>query len=152
MKQSAGILVYRRSRQNGIEVLIGHMGGPFWEKKDPGAWSIPKGEVDRGEELEAAARREFAEELGLPVPAGPLMALGEVTTPRKLITVWALEGDVDPDAIKPGTFDMEWPPGSGRLRSFPEIDRVAWFDLATAEGKLVKGQSAFLDRLASLTE
>ena len=110
---------------------------------------MPKGEYDSDEEPEVAARREFQEELGLPVPAGDLVDLGEVRQPSgKRVTVWALEADLDPDAVVPGTFEMEWPKGSGRLQQFPEIDRVGWFGLDQARDKLVKGQRTFLDRLA----
>ncbi len=148
-KRSAGILVFRRG-ETGVEVLIGHMGGPFWARKDAGGWSVPKGEYDEaGETAQAAARREFAEELGLPVPDGPFVALGSVTTSGKTVTVWAVEGDPDVSAAVFGTFELEWPKGSGRLREFPELDRVGWFGLAEAADKLVKGQRPFLDRLAA---
>jgi predicted NUDIX family NTP pyrophosphohydrolase len=124
------------------------MGGPFWARKDAAAWSIPKGELDEGEEPEAAARREFAEELGLPAPTGVLLDLGEVRqSGGKRVTVWAVAGDVDPDAVVPGTFLLEWPPRSGRTQEVPEVDRVGWFDLETAAVKLVKGQVPFLERL-----
>lgn len=147
-KRSAGILVFRRSNGQ-VEVLIAHMGGPLWARKDAGAWSIPKGEYEPDETAEAAARREFQEELGLPVPAGDLIDLGEVKqSSGKIVTVWALEGDLDPALVVPGTFEMEWPRGSGVRREFPEVDRAAWFDPATAREKLVKGQREFLDRLA----
>jgi predicted NUDIX family NTP pyrophosphohydrolase len=146
-KTSAGILLFRQG-QSDIEVLLGHMGGPFWARKDDGAWSIPKGEYEPPEDAAAAARREFTEELGLPVPPGELTALGEVTQPRgKVVTVWALAGDLDPDTIEPGTFELEWPPRSGQRQQFPEIDRAGWFDLDAAATKLVKGQRPFLDRL-----
>lgn len=147
VRRSAGLLLFRRSAGR-VEVLLGHMGGPFWAKKDEAAWSLPKGELEEGEEPEAAARREFTEELGLPVPDGPFRPLGEVRQSGKLVTAWALEADLDPDTIVPGTFDLEWPPRSGKVQQFPEVDRVAWFDLDTAREKLVKGQRAFLDRLA----
>ncbi|HEX4720913.1 MAG TPA: NUDIX domain-containing protein [Pseudonocardiaceae bacterium] len=147
-KRSAGILLFRGTNDQ-VEVLIAHMGGPLWARKDAGAWSVPKGEYEPDETAEAAARREFGEELGLPVPEGDLIDLGEVTqSSGKIVTVWALEGDLDPALAVPGTFEMEWPRGSGVLRVFPEIDRVAWFDLATAREKLIKAQQAFLDRLA----
>ncbi|WP_130342451.1 NUDIX domain-containing protein [Herbihabitans rhizosphaerae] len=146
-KQSAGILLYRT--ENGrLEVLLGHMGGPFWARKDAGAWSVPKGEYTDDEAPEAAARREFTEELGLPVPDGDLEPLGEVRqSGGKTVTVWALEGDLDPAAVVLGTFTMEWPKGSGNVREFPEVDRVEWFDLDTAREKIVKAQQVFLDRL-----
>jgi predicted NUDIX family NTP pyrophosphohydrolase len=149
-KRSAGILLYRRSTE-GLEVLLGHMGGPFWARKDAAAWSIPKGECEPDEEPLAAARREFQEELGLPVPEGELVELGEVRqSGGKVVTAWALAGDLDPADVVPGTFEMEWPRGSGKLKEFPEIDRAAWFDLATAEEKIVAGQRPLLGRLAEL--
>jgi predicted NUDIX family NTP pyrophosphohydrolase len=148
-KRSAGILVYRTG--TGTEVLLGHMGGPFWARRDAGAWSMPKGEYEPEEAPEAAARREFREELGLPVPPGELAELGTVRqSGGKLVTAWALDGDLDPELVVPGTFTMEWPRGSGTMREFPEIDRVAWFGLAQAREKIVGGQRAFLDRLAAL--
>jgi len=144
---SAGILLYRRGGED-VEVLIAHMGGPFWSKKDAGAWSIPKGEHDEDETPFAAARREFTEELGSPPPDGEYLDLGEArVSSGKRLTVFALEADFDAEGITPGTFEMEWPPRSGRMESFPEVDRAAWFDRATAEGKLVKGQRVFLERL-----
>ncbi len=128
------------------------MGGPLWAKKDAAAWSIPKGEIDPADgHLQAAARREFTEELGLPVPEGDWIPLGNVQygsgRGRKEVTVWAVEGDLDPADVVPGTFDMEWPPRSGRIAQFPEIDRAEWFTPAIAHEKLGKGQRPFLDRL-----
>jgi predicted NUDIX family NTP pyrophosphohydrolase len=147
-KRSAGLLVFRRSA-DGVEVLLGHLGGPFWRRRDAGAWSVPKGEYVPPEEPRAAARREFEEELGLPVPAGELVDLGTVRqSGGKVVTVWAVEGDLDPAAVVPGTFQLEWPPGSGTVQEFPELDRVAWFGLVPAAEKLVSGQRTFLDRLA----
>ena len=147
--RSAGLLVFRRTA-TGIEVLLGHLGGPFWARRDEGAWSVPKGLVDPGESDEAAARREFAEELGLPAPDGPWVDLGEERQPSgKTVRVWAVEGDVDPSAVVPGTFEMEWPRGSGRMQAFPEIDRAQWFDTATAPAKLAAGQRVFVDRLVA---
>ena len=146
-KRSAGLLVYR-TVDGRLEVLLGHMGGPFWARKDAAAWSVPKGEYSDDETPEAAARREFAEELGLPAPGGTLLPLGDVKqSGGKTVTVWAVEGDLSPDDVVPGTFPLEWPPKSGRIQEFPEVDRVAWFDLDTAREKLVKGQRTFLDRL-----
>ena len=144
--RSSGVLLHRRTGEV-VEVLLGHMGGPFWARKDDGAWSIPKGEHDPDEDAEAAARREFAEELGCPVPATALHPLGEVEA-RKLLAVWTGEGDLDAAAITSNTFELEWPPRSGRVQAFPEIDRAAWFDLDTARAKLGKAQLPFLDRLA----
>lgn len=146
-KLSAGILLYRRVDDR-VEVLIAHMGGPFWAKKDAGAWSIPKGEYGEDETPLAAALREFEEELGSPPPVGDVVELGEArVSGAKRLTVYALEGDFDADAITPGTFELEWPPRSGRVASFPEVDRAAWFGREEAAGKLVKGQVVFLDRL-----
>jgi predicted NUDIX family NTP pyrophosphohydrolase len=149
-KRSAGIVLYRRSA-GGVEVLLGHMGGPFWARKDAGAWSIPKGECEPDEDAVSAARREFQEELGLPVPEGDLAELGEVKqSGGKVVTAWALAGDLDPALVVPGTFEMEWPRGSGTMKEFPEIDRAQWFDLATASEKIVGGQRPLLDRLADV--
>ncbi|OZM71767.1 NUDIX hydrolase [Amycolatopsis antarctica] len=149
-KQSAGILVYRRSGAV-PEVLLGHLGGPFWARRDEGAWGLPKGEYAGEETAEHAARREFTEELGLPVPAGALLGLGTVRQAGgKLVTAWAVEGELDPAGIVPGTFSLEWPRGSGTVREFPEIDRVAWFGLAEASVKILAGQRPFLDRLDGL--
>jgi len=127
------------------------MGGPFWAKKDAGGWSLPKGELDPDETPEAAARREFTEELGLPAPVGDYLELGEVKqSGGKVVTAWAVEADLDPAAVVPGTFEMEWPPRSGRKQEFPEVDRVGWFTVEVAREKLVAGQRPFLDRLAAL--
>lgn len=146
-KRSAGLLVFRRT-DAGIEVLLGHMGGPFWARKDAGAWSIPKGEYDTDEPPQAAARREFSEELGMAPPDGPLIELGEVRQAGgKTVSAWALEGDLDPADVTPGTFELEWPRGSGRMQEFAEVDRVAWFDLDSARAKLVSAQRDYLDRL-----
>ncbi|SHG41159.1 MULTISPECIES: NUDIX domain-containing protein [Geodermatophilus] len=147
-RRSAGILLYRLAPAP--QVLLGHMGGPFWARKDDGAWSIPKGEHGDDEEPLAAARREFEEELGSPVPAAALIPLGELRAGSKLLTVWAGEGDLDAGAIVSGTFELEWPPRSGRVQHFPEVDRAAWFGLDEARVKLVKGQVPYLDRLAAL--
>jgi predicted NUDIX family NTP pyrophosphohydrolase len=148
-KRSAGLLLYRRTGE-GLEVLLGHMGGPFFAKRDAGAWSVPKGEYEPAEETAwDAARREFQEELGLAPPDGEAVPLGEVRqTNGKIVTVWAIEADLDPATIEPGTFRMEWPPRSGQLREFPELDRVEWFAPDRARAVIVKAQAAFLDRLA----
>ena len=147
-KRSAGILLYRRG-EAGLEVLLVHPGGPFWAKKDLGAWSIPKGEHDDGEEPMACALREFEEELGSALEhAGELVELGEVRQRnRKVVTAWAAEGDLDASAVRSNTFTMEWPPRSGRRQEFPEIDRAEWFPLPRAREKLIEAQTAFLDRL-----
>ena len=130
-------------------MLLVHPGGPFWAKRDAGAWSIPKGEYDDGEDALAAALREFEEEVGSALDAaGELVALGDVRQKnRKLVTAWAAEGDVDAGAVRSNTFAMEWPPRSGRTQEFPEIDRAEWFTLARARDKLIEAQVAFLDRL-----
>ncbi len=148
-KRSAGILLHRRSGDGALEVLLVHPGGPFWAKKDLGAWSIPKGEYEDGEDALAAARREFAEELGSPAADGELVALGDVRQKSgKVVTAWALEGDIDADAVTSNTFTMEWPPRSGRTREFPEVDRAAWFGLDEARERILPAQAPLLDRLA----
>ena len=145
---SAGVLLYRSGPDGGVEVLIGHMGGPFWARKDDGGWSLPKGEHEPGEQPLDVARREFAEELGSPVPAAEFTDLGELrVTSGKLLRVFAAEGDLDAASARSNTFDLEWPPRSGRIQQFPEIDRAAWFPVDQARAKLVKGQVPFLDRL-----
>jgi predicted NUDIX family NTP pyrophosphohydrolase len=147
-KRSAGILLFRRTSGR-LEVLLGHMGGPFWQRKDDGAWSIPKGEYELDEQPTAAARREFTEELGLPVPDGVQIPLGEIRqSGGKTVIAWAVEGEVDPEDVVPGTFELEWPPKSGTLSTFAEVDRVGWFDLDSAAAKIVVGQRPFLSRLA----
>ncbi|HEY1331911.1 MAG TPA: NUDIX domain-containing protein [Actinomycetota bacterium] len=146
-RTSAGILLWRR-REGRLEVLLAHMGGPYWVKKDLGHWTIPKGEADPGEELPAVARREFAEETGQPVPDGPLIELGQIRQKSgKVVFGWAAEGDLDAAVAVSNTYEMEWPPRSGRTQTFPEIDRVEWFDLPQARRKLKDAQVPFLDRL-----
>jgi predicted NUDIX family NTP pyrophosphohydrolase len=147
VKRSAGLLLFRRTPA-GAEVLLGHMGGPFWARRHAGAWTVPKGEYGPDEPPWAAARREFREELGLPAPEGPPLPLGEVVqSAGKHVTAWAVEADLDPSTVVPGTFTMEWPRGSGRTAEFPELDRVAWFPLPAAREVVVRAQVAFLDRL-----
>ena len=149
--ESAGILMYKRL-DGRLHVLLVHPGGPFWRRKDLGAWSIPKGEPEPGEELEATARREFAEELGID-PDGMLLPLGQIRQRGgKAVTAFALAGDLDTGRIRSSTFEMEWPPGSGRMQSFPEVDRAEWFDLPTARGKILEGQRPLLDRLAEILD
>ena len=151
-KLSAGVLVYR-TRDGVVEVLIAHPGGPFWARKDDGAWSIPKGEYPDGDDPWAAAQREFGEELGLPVPAGPRVDFGPLKQPSgKVVTAFAVRGDLDVTDARSNTFELEWPKGSGRMREFPEVDRVAWFPVAQARAKLLKGQRAFLDQLMARPE
>ena len=147
-KLSAGILLYRRKGQT-LEVFLVHPGGPFWKNKDRGSWSIPKGEYEESEDPLAAAQREFEEETGTRVPEGKLQPLGEVRQPGgKLVTAWAIEGDCAAEEIRSNLFELEWPPKSGKLQKFPEVDRAGWFDLAEARDKLLPGQHEFLNRLA----
>lgn len=144
---SSGLLLFRR-REGRLEVLLVHPGGPFWRRRDAGGWSLPKGEHEPNEDSLSAARREFAEELGLPPPAGEAIELGAVKQPSgKLIHAWALAADIDVSQIQSNSFELEWPRGSGELRLFPEVDRAAWFDLATAREKLLAGQRPLLDLL-----
>jgi predicted NUDIX family NTP pyrophosphohydrolase len=146
-RTSAGILLWRR-REDHLEVLLAHQGGPFWIKKDLGHWTLPKGEIEPGEELAAVARREFWEETGHELPDVQLMDLGQIQQKSgKVVFAWAANGDLDPSTAVSNTFDMEWPPKSGRIQSFPEIDRVEWFDLREARRRLKAAQVPFLDRL-----
>jgi predicted NUDIX family NTP pyrophosphohydrolase len=150
-KQSAGILLYR-VRDDTLEVLLAHPGGPFWAKKDRGAWSIPKGEFGEGEDPLAAARREFVEETGFEV-AGAARSLGQITqTGGKMVFAWAVRGDGDPAGFRSNTFSMEWPPRSGRRIDVPEVDRVEWFPLDRAREKINASQAAFLDQLRRLVQ
>ena len=151
-KTSAGLLVYR-SAATGLEVLLVHPGGPYWAKRDDGAWSLPKGEYDTGEDPAQVAIREFREELGVDPPRGPALFLGELRQRGgKHVAIWALEGDVDVTDVRSNTFMMQWPPRSGRMQSFPEVDRARWFGLDDARRKLLSGQVGFLDRLSALLE
>lgn len=148
-KKSAGILMFRR-RLEILEVFLAHPGGPFWAKKDLGAWSVPKGEYDGEEDPLEAARREFREETGCE-PSGKFIPL----TPRKqpsgkMVTVWAVEGDCDPSTIQSNTFTLEWPPRSGKQMEFPEVDRAGWFSIPEAEQKILKGQAGFLQELVKI--
>jgi len=144
---SAGILLYRHGEE-GVEVLLVHPGGPFWTAKDQGAWSIPKGEVDRGESPFSAALRECREELGFR-PSGPFCALEPVSqSARKTVIAWAVEGNFNPADLKSATFKLEWPPCSGRISEFPEVDRAEWFGLDEARVKMLPGQLPLLERLA----
>lgn len=144
---SAGLLVFRRTYGT-LEVLLAHPGGPFWAKKDDGAWTIPKGECEAGEDLFTAARREFFEETNLR-PEGDFIALDPVTQPGgKVVTSWAVECDLDTSGFRSNTFSLEWPPRSGTFQDFPEVDRVAWFDAQTAAAKILKGQQLILQQLS----
>jgi predicted NUDIX family NTP pyrophosphohydrolase len=147
-QRSAGILLYRR-RPAGTEVLLVHPGGPFWARKDAGAWSIPKGLCEAGEDPEAAARREFAEETGC-IPAGEATSLGDFRyASGKIVTTFAIEGDFDLADFRSNVFRMEWPPRSGRMAEFPEADRAAWWSIEEARTKLVAGQRAILEALTA---
>lgn len=148
--ESGGVVLFRRG-DRGLEVLIAHPGGPFWARKDEGAWSIPKGEVDRGETPFEAALREFREETGVRLDPDELIPLGTVTQRAgKVVHAWAAEGDADPNALTSSTFSMEWPPRSGRTATFPEIDRVEWVSTEVAARKLNPAQAELIDRLVTL--
>ncbi|MGJ5117515.1 NUDIX domain-containing protein [Bradyrhizobium oligotrophicum] len=147
--RSAGVLAFRRTADR-LEVLLVHPGGPFWRNKDAGAWSIPKGEFDAGEAAEAVARREFAEELGTTLTAS-LVPLGEIKQRGgKVVEAFAAEIDLDAGSITSNAFELEWPPRSGRIQRFPEVDRAAWFDLAEARVRINPAQAALLDRLVAI--
>lgn len=150
IKQSAGILLHR-DRGQGVEVLLVHPGGPFWARKDAGAWSIPKGEFLEGDDPFAAARREFSEELGLQAPPGEPVALGSVKqSATKVVFAWSIAGDLDVSEIKSNTFELEWPPKSGHMKVYPEVDRAGWFTLDVAQARIVKGQLLLLQKLAEI--
>jgi predicted NUDIX family NTP pyrophosphohydrolase len=144
--QSAGILLFRQAGKD-LQVFLGHPGGPFWSKKDLGVWTIPKGLIAPGEDPLAAAQREFAEETGH-VPQGEFISLGDAKQPGgKIVHIWAVQEDWDADLMRSNTFEVEWPPKSGRRQSFPELDRAGWFAVAEARQKILKGQAIFLERL-----
>lgn len=147
-KRSAGVILYRL--RDGAEVFLVHPGGPFWARKDEGAWSIPKGEYEEGEESIDVARREFFEETGFEV-SGDLVEIGSVKqTGGKVVTAWAVEGDCDPDLLRSNLFEMEWPPRSGRVQSFPEVDRGGWFSLGEAKRRILKSQEPLLDMFSTV--
>jgi predicted NUDIX family NTP pyrophosphohydrolase len=149
-KLSAGLLVYRRT-DAGLEVLLVHPGGPLWAKKDDGAWSVPKGEYESSEDPLEVARREFEEEIGQAPPGNEPVWLGELRQPSgKVVSAWATEGDLDVREVRSNSFEMEWPPRSGRTQEFPEVDRAGWFGLEEARRKILRGQLGFLDRLEEL--
>lgn len=151
-RTSAGILLYRLG-PDGLEVLLGHPGGPAFRSRDQGHWSVPKGEVEEGEPLEAVARREFEEETGHTVPDGPMLSLGDtVQKGGKLVVAWAVEGDLDPARAMSNTFEMEWPPRSGVRGTYAEIDRVAWFKPDEARTRIKDAQAVFIDRLEGLLD
>jgi predicted NUDIX family NTP pyrophosphohydrolase len=149
-RTSAGILLWRR-RAGRVEVLLGHPGGPYFAKKDAGVWSVLKGEFDPSEDALTVARREFQEETGHRAPDGPVLHLGDVRQRAgKVVSAWGIEGELDPSLAASNTFDLEWPPRSGKVRAFPEIDRVEWFDVDAAKGKINPAQVPFLDRLEEI--
>jgi predicted NUDIX family NTP pyrophosphohydrolase len=146
-RTSAGIVLWRR-HGDGVEVLLGHNGGPYFARKDEGHWTVLKGEVEPGEDLRVVARREFTEETGHELPDGQMIELGQIRQRSgKVVIAWAVEGDLDPDTAVSNTFELEWPPGSGRTRAFPEIDRVAWYGRERARRMIKPAQAPFLDRL-----
>jgi predicted NUDIX family NTP pyrophosphohydrolase len=148
VSRSAGLLLYRITTAGVVEVLLAHPGGPFWSRKEEGAWSVPKGEYDPDADALATAYREFREETGHDAPAGEPIALGEARQPSgKRVTAWAILGDLDVTQASSNTFEMEWPRGSGTMREFPEVDRLEWMSVERARTKLLKGQVPFLDRL-----
>lgn len=152
MRRSAGIVLHRKAR-DGHEVLLVHPGGPMWARRDQGAWSIPKGEYEDGEDALEAARREFAEELGTPPPSGAVADLGEIRQKSgKRVRAWAVAGDLDPADILSNTCEVEWPPRSGKKIVIPEVDRAEWFALDAAREKINTGQAALLDRLVHILE
>jgi predicted NUDIX family NTP pyrophosphohydrolase len=147
-RRSAGVLLYRRSSDGSIEVLLAHPGGPLWARRDEGVWTVPKGEFEDGEEAWAVARREFEEETGHPVPVGEPIDLGEIRQKGgKVVVAWALEGDLDPATARSNMFPFEWPPRSGRWITIPEVDRVEWFAPGAARGRIKETQIPFIDRL-----
>lgn len=147
MKKSAGLLMYRHNAAGALEVLLAHPGGPFWKTKDEGAWTLPKGEYEEPEEALSAAQREFVEETGFPVTP-PFLALGEVVQKSgKRISAWAFAGECEASRLRCNTFEMEWPPRSGRRQSYPEIDRVEWLELEAAQRKINPAQRPLLTRL-----
>lgn len=146
-KVSAGLLLFRR-REAGVEVLIAHMGGPFWARRDDGAWTVPKGLIEPDEDPLGTARREFEEELGSSAPPGPYIELGEITqSSGKIVHAWGVEGDFDPNGLRSNLMQVEWPPRSGKLREYPEIDRAEWMRPEEIGDRLIKGQIAFVERL-----
>jgi predicted NUDIX family NTP pyrophosphohydrolase len=148
-KQTAGILMYRR-RAGSVEVLLTHPGGPFWTRRDHGAWMIPKGEIDPGEDPMDAARREFHEEMGSPV-TGTLRALAPIKQKSgKLVQAWAVEGDFDPTQLRSNTFQAEWPPRSGKMTEYPEVDRAEWFPIDAAREKILPAQAPLIAELVAL--
>lgn len=150
-KKSAGLLLYRQNKDSGFEVLLVHPGGPFWRNKNEGAWTIPKGEFDDGEDPLEAAKREFKEETGLAPPRGPYVSLKPIKQKNgKIVHAWAVEGDFDPAKLNSNTFETEWPPKSGRTQEFPEVDRAEWFAPEVARRQMLSGQQKLIDELVHL--
>src|SRR6185503_14204738 len=147
-KTSAGLLLYRRCPE--LEVFLVHPGGPFWARKDAGAWSIPKGEIEDGEDMLQAAKREFTEETGFTI-SGEFRSLDPLKQPSgKIIYAWAIEADCDPGQIRSNSFSLEWPPKSGKIQQYPEVDRAAWFNIAEARNKILAGQVGFIEQLIAV--
>lgn len=151
-RATAGLLIYRRRPSGSPEVLLGHYGGPFWARRDQGAWTVFKGAAHPGETPPQTARREFEEETGWPAPSDRWLPLPEVKAANQIMNIWAVEADFDPEALQPGMFSMEWPPRSGTIRQFPEIDRVQWFSISEARVKLASSQRVLLDRLTRILD
>ena len=149
-RSSAGLLIYRRAPSGDLQVLLGHYGGPFWARHDRGAWTVFKGAAHEGEIPEETAAREFEEETGWPAPSEPWLALPRVRAANQIMTIWAVEADFDPAKLQPGMFSMEWPPRSGKMRQFPEIDRAQWFSIYEARLKMPGSQTVLLDHLSRL--
>ena len=149
-RSSAGLLIYRREPSGDIHVLLGHYGGPFWARRDRGAWTVFKGRGHEGETPEETAVREFEEETGWPAPSDPWLALPQVRAANQIMNIWAVEADFDPARLQPGMFSMEWPLRSGKMRQFPEIDRAQWFSISEARIKMPGSQKVLLDHLSRL--
>jgi len=150
-KKSAGLLLYRERKDGGIEVLLVHPGGPFWRNKDEGAWTIPKGEFDDDENPLEAAKREFQEETGVDPPDDEYLPLKPIKQKNgKIVHAWAVKGDFDPAMLESNTFEMEWPPKSGRIQKLPEVDRAEWFSPEDAKRKVLTGQAALIDQLLTM--
>lgn len=149
-RSSAGLLIYRRRPPGDLEVLLGHYGGPFWTRRDRGAWTLFKGRPHQGETPLETATREFEEETGWMAPPDPWMPLPTVRAANQVMTIWAVEVDFDPAALRPGMFSMEWPPRSGKFREFPEVDRAQWFSISEARIKIASSQRVILDHLTHL--
>ena len=151
-RTSAGLLIYRRNSSGAVEVLLGHYGGPFWSRRDQGAWTVFKGRGHKGETPIETATREFEEETGWKAPTDPWLPLPEVKAANQIMNIWAVEADFDPAALRPGLFSMEWPPRSGNIRKFPEIDRAQWFSVPEARVSVASSQRALVDHLVRILD